>query len=143
MYIDPSAVQQLVVFGQVAAAGSAEEREVADADGRVFLEVLWAGATPAARSAFVQAMQGIGSAMPWSALGPQPEGAPMRAPPAMELILGGADLGDEGTPAYRVDALTAEGVKMVAALRGWTLPVIVEDCGSYVFRLTQVVGRLG
>ncbi|MEZ4448169.1 MAG: hypothetical protein R3B09_01735 [Nannocystaceae bacterium] len=146
MYVDPSQAQQLVVYSHLAASGAAEEREAADAEARIFLEVLWAGATPTARATFVQAMQGIASAMPWAALTPQEEGAPMRAPAAMELILGVADPGDEGTPAYRVDALTAEGVKMVAALRGWNLPVIAAitaPAGWHLDRIDKPIGVLG
>lgn len=70
----------------------------------------------------------------------------MRAPPAMVLILGAADPGDEGTPAYRVDALTAEGVKMVAALRGWSLAVIAAittPAGWHLDRIDKPVGVLG
>lgn len=70
----------------------------------------------------------------------------MRAPVAMELILGAADLGEEGVDAYRIDALTAEGVRATAALRGWELPVIAAittPAGWHLERIDTPVGNLG
>ncbi|MEZ4454837.1 MAG: hypothetical protein R3B09_35630 [Nannocystaceae bacterium] len=139
-------MQQLVTFGQVATSGSPEDRALAEGEARVFLEVLWAAATPAGRATFMKGMQGAQGPMPWPALTPQGEGAPMRAPVAMELILGAADLGEEGVDAYRIDALTAEGVRATAALRGWDLPVIAAittPAGWHLERIDSPIGNLG
>ena len=126
--------------------GAGSARDLREGEARVFIEVLWAAATPAGRAAFMKAMQGAEGPMPWSALTAQAEGAPMRAPAAMELILGAADLGEEGVTAYRIDGLTAEGIKAVAALRGWDLPIIAAITSPAAWHLDRIdspVGTLG
>jgi hypothetical protein len=122
MYVDPSRVQQLARYSARAAEGSSEALAALEGEVRLFIEVLWSEADTEARERFMEAVRKVGPPMPWAAVmvpPPSTDGSQVRAPAAVELLLGQADPDDEGVPAYRLDPESAAGRRVRELLLGW------------------------
>jgi hypothetical protein len=119
-YVDPSRVQLALRYAELAER-SPVEWEPATEDLKVFLAVLWADATSAARNRYAVAAARPSVPPPWAAVTRpvDPGELPMRGPAVVELLLGHADPDDEGVPGYRLVAGDPHAEVVLAALREW------------------------
>ena len=122
MYVDPSRVLLLAEYARLAEEGAEAELAAREDAVRLFLEVLWAAASADGRQRYMDLMRGAESPSPWTAV-TVPDGG-QGGPPALALILGQEDLGDEGVEAFRLEADSGHGAVVVAALNAWDRSVV-------------------
>ena len=122
MYVDPSRVLLLAEYARLAEEGAEAELAAREDEVRLFLEVLWAAASADGRQRYMDLMRGAESPSPWTAV-TVPDGG-QGGPPALALILGQEDPGDEGVEAFRLEADSGDGAVVVAALGAWDRSVV-------------------
>ena len=122
MYVDPSRVLLLTEYARLAEEGAEAELSAREGEVRLFLEVLWAAASADGRQRYMDLMRGAESPSPWTAV-TVPDGG-QGGPPALALILGQEDPGDEGVEAFRLEADSGHGAVVVAALNAWDWTVV-------------------
>jgi len=142
MIIDPSRVLLLGEYATLAESGSETELGAREAEVRVFIEALWSAAGAAGRRRFMEAVGAHASKMPWVAVrarGPG-EDAESLAPPAIELLLDTAPMGDEGVAAHHLDAENEAAQRSLAAIRAWDWDVLEQVLTPSGWRLEDIDG---
>ena len=122
MYVDPSRVLLLAEYARLAEEGAEAELAAREDEVRLFLEVLWAAASADGRQRYMDRMRAAESPSPWTGV-TVPDGG-QGGPPAMALILGQEEPGDEGVEAFRLEADSGNGAAVVVALDAWDRRVV-------------------